>query len=320
VAIATAEDALSAVVRPRLDAAGADLDRVQLVAVRRDGETGMLSLPGDVPALEERCRVAGVRFLVFDPVVAYLPMALDGHRDQHVRHVLAAIAGLAERCGLAAAGIMHLNKRVDVEDVLARITGSVAFGAAPRSVLLCAHEADAPEGPTRLVAHAKSNVGPLATTLRIRIEGREVMGRDGESIRTSGLAWVGEAPEMHATDLMRRPDDDEERSALDEAADWLRYFLADGPRPSSEVMRAAKAAGIAERTLRRAKERCGVDAKKAEGTLEGGWCWALASASHFPKMAKEAEDGHVRDGGRLRESWPSSGGNGAPDGDDVEVF
>ena len=41
----------------------------------------------------------------------------------------------------------------------------------------------------------------------------------------------------------------------DEAVDWLREELKDGPKPVKEVEKQAKEEGISNMTLRRAKER-----------------------------------------------------------------
>jgi hypothetical protein len=43
----TAEDPLAQVVRPRLEAAGADLDRIRVGSIERDGFAGPIQLPDD---------------------------------------------------------------------------------------------------------------------------------------------------------------------------------------------------------------------------------------------------------------------------------
>lgn len=57
--------------------------------------------------------------------------------------------------------------------------------------------------------------------------------------------------------------------ATDVAADWLRSKLASGPLAASDVLADAEAAGIARRTLRRAKKRLGV---RSVQTADG-WRW-----------------------------------------------
>jgi hypothetical protein len=62
----------------------------------------------------------------------------------------------------------------------------------------------------------------------------------------------------------------ESSSALSEACDWLTDLLSAGPRPSSEVLAAARAAGITNRTLFRAKRILAVNSFK-DGAA---WVWS----------------------------------------------
>ena len=112
-----------------------------------------------------RWRETGAKLIILDPVVGHLSGNIDSHKDHSVRRALAPLARLAEDTGAAILGIGHLNKSPST-DVLTRIGGSVAFGAAARSVLLLGEDPKAPEGsPERLLVHAKSNLGPLALPL-----------------------------------------------------------------------------------------------------------------------------------------------------------
>jgi hypothetical protein len=293
VAIATAEDVLDAVVRPRLDAAGADLDRVHLISVERDGETGLLTLPEDVPALEDRCRAAGIRLLVVDPIVAHIPATVDSHRDQHVRRVLGPIARLAEAADLAVLGVMHLNKRQDAGEVLALINGSVAFGAAPRSVLFAGAEPRGTETGQRMLAHGKCNVGVLAPTLRFTIETRSVNGGDAGPIKTSGIVWRGEAAAISALDLVRPAQDDDEQSALAEAMEIIREIVAAGPVTVKDARSRLRAAGVTDRTADRARARLKIVARP-DG-FQGAWRWhapvspVSPGANESPRGAGDCE-------------------------------
>ena len=106
------------------------------------------------------------------------------------------------------------------------------MSAAPRSILLMAsdHEAEE-ESPNRLLVHGKSNLSAPAPTLRFRAESRSIEGWDGEQIDTVGLAWLGEAPDVKASDVLS-PAGDDDKSAVDEAGAFLDDLLADGPVPS----------------------------------------------------------------------------------------
>ena len=61
---------------------------------------------------------------------------------------------------------------------------------------------------------------------------------------------------------------------LEEAKAFLRQQLAAGPQPARAILKAAKAAGIATRTLHRAKDALGVMPARSGGYgAHGKWTW-----------------------------------------------
>jgi RecA-family ATPase len=102
VLLMSAEDGLADTIRPRYDAAGADIDRVHaLEGVTHIDEEGEPSLRpptlSDVATLESIIKAKRVRLLVVDVVMAYLPTGTDSHKDQDIRRVLSRLAALADR-------------------------------------------------------------------------------------------------------------------------------------------------------------------------------------------------------------------------------
>jgi len=88
-------------------------------------------------------------------------------------------------------------------------------------------------------------------------------------------------------------EDCDDGSALDEAKDFLRDFLADGPKPSKEIKKEAHGLILSERTLRRAKEALGIEVSKLG--YQGKFVWKLPeveTARNPPKVAKFLNDGH----------------------------
>jgi hypothetical protein len=216
-------------------------------------------------------------------------------------------------------GIMHLNKRTDT-DVLGRVNGSVGFGASARSVLLCAADPEDVEGPIRLLAHAKCNVGPLSTTLRMRVEGREGQARDGTPIQTSGIAWAGEAASVTAADLVRPLEDEEVRSAKDEAITFLKTVLENGPQKATAVRCWAHEAGIADRTLDRAKPRAVKVVRVGGLGKDGYWMWHLKDATD-PLSTPSKNRAPLGEPGALRgENGEKKGETGSTVADAVEIF
>lgn len=69
---------------------------------------------------------------------------------------------------------------------------------------------------------------------------------------------------MSAAERLRR---------LEEAKTFLRQHLAVSPQPARAVLKAAKAAGIATRTLHRAKVALGVQVQRDGWGKRGRWIW-----------------------------------------------
>lgn len=259
---ATAEDSQEATVIPRLSAAGADLSRIHLP------DRGTLLLPDNINELGAWVSRVGATVVFLDPLTAHLAGSVNSWRDADIRRTLAPLARLAEDASIAIALVVHLNKS-DSPEVFARVGGSIGIVAAVRSLLLAVPDPGDPDGATRLLAHVKHNLGPCAPTLRYRLEARTVSLPKGE-IRTSGVAWAGEALYVHAEDLLVRRTV-EEQTERQEAADWLREALREGPRGSKELFAEAKRLGFSERTVWRAKKTLDVRAKQTGRT----WSWVL---------------------------------------------
>ena len=275
--IATAEDSLGATVRPRLEAAEADLNRVRFVLVRtEDGIEDGIAIPDDVAQLEEIVVETGATLVVVDPLVAHLPGTIDSFKDQAVRRALAPLHRLAEAQGCAVVVIVHLNKAQGLAP-LQRLSGSSAFGNAARSVLLLDRDPDDDEnGLRRVLALVKSNVGPEQPSLLYEIEPIVLPESDGEPrVETARLALVGVSEHDGASLLALSSGD--ARTQLDEACDFLRVELGEGCAPAAEMLQRGRRLGHSEPTLRRAREKLGIETSK-EG-FEGHWKWCLPKAS-----------------------------------------
>lgn len=137
VLLATAEDSIAATVRPRLEAVEADLDRVHVVTLKRDGIEEGLSLPDDVGELSRLVSETSAQLVVIDPLMAHLPDNVNSWRDQSIRTALAPLHHLAEAHGCAVIVVAHLNKASGT-DALYRVGGSIGISGAARSALLFA--------------------------------------------------------------------------------------------------------------------------------------------------------------------------------------
>ncbi len=291
VVIVSVEDARDAVLAPALTAAGADLRRVEFLSVRAD-EGGVLDLTRDVDELERNIRETSARLLVLDPLVAMLPSKqVDSFRDQDVRH---ALAHMAEQRAIVVLAIMHLAKAALT--ALLGVGGSVGFIGLARSVLIFGSERAVEEagGDERVLAHAKTNYGRRQRSRACRLEQRAVVGL----LEPRSVAIIGDEIDVHADELVGAKGD--ERSERDEAVEFLNEMLADGPERATVLVREAKANGISERTLRRAKGALRVESKRRVGLAgKGHWDWV-------PPDSKEPDDGD-----RVSASEAESDGGGS---------
>jgi hypothetical protein len=305
--IATAEDSLAATVRPRLEAAEAELDRVAFVEMQADdGLPTGLFLPEDVDEVEQLVENCGATLVVVDPLTAHLPAEVNSWRDQSVRLALAPLRALAERQRCAVLVIVHLNKGLSVEP-LRRVGGSIGIQGAARSALLLAR--DPGDDSRRVLAHFKCNVGPEQPSLLYALEPILLPATNGApDVETVRLLELGESELGHG-DLLGGTAD-EERGALDEAVDFLRVELAAGPRPARAIQRDAKDAGVRPETLKRAKKQLGIKSSREGGVADqGAWFWRLPEAplsgsSTLNALANDHLDPLSENGSTMRDGDP----------------
>lgn len=246
---------------PRLHAAGADLDRIFVVGETRRGHTARAFDPStDMALLMARAAEIGdVTLVVIDPVIALITG--DGHKSSDVRRGLQPLVDLASLLRCAVVGISHFSKGGAGTDPLLRVTGSVAFGAVVRVVMVAAKKRGEEQ---RVLARAKSNIGPDDGGWAYRIDVLETPCP--VSIAVWGEQLIGDAAE-----LVDGPSSGE--SVADQAQDWLEQLLASGPVLATDVRAAANARGYSWRSLERAKATLGVRSRK-DGA-DGAWRWSL---------------------------------------------
>lgn len=267
----SAEDDAADTIRPRLDVAGADVSRVHILeAVRVALTDGSLTekpfnLETDSAVLEGALREhPDVRLIVIDPISAYLG-GVDSHSNAEVRGILAPLAALAARFGVAVLCVTHLRKSAGA--AIYRAISSIAFAAAARAVWAVA--SDPEDGERRLLLAVKQNLTASAGGLAFRIETQNDVPR---------VAWEPGAVALAVNEVLGNVDMQQDQNERREAKEWLKDFLADGPVAVKRTQTEAKAAGLSWMTVRRAKEALSVVASKS--AFEGGWQWRLEDAQH----------------------------------------
>jgi hypothetical protein len=268
VVILSAEDDLKDTIRPRLDAAGADVERVLSLDKIPDGDGERLPvLPQDVAYLKYAVQRMGAKLVLIDPLMAFLGCEINAHRDQDVRRALHQLAKLAQETGAAVVVIRHLNKLAG-GNALYRGGGSIGIIGAARSGLLLASDPDNPD--RRVLAATKCNLAKLPPSLAF-----DLSAADNGALR---VGWIGESGHT-AESLLAAPRDDEDRGAVENGVAVLRAILSNGERPAKDAKREARSAGVAGRTLDRAKAILGVKARLVGFGRDGEWRWSLPSSA-----------------------------------------
>jgi len=266
VLIVAAEDGIETTTKPRLEAAGADLERVYFWPE----DEPPITFPSGLDALANAIKRFDISLAIFDPITAHLDDTVNANRDSEVRGALRPLVTLAQETNLALIGIRHLNKDPN-KPAMYRGGGSIAFTAQARVVWAVGTD---PSDPNRSVmAVLKSNIGKKPPSLSYSIEGH------GD---TSRIRWEGESS-YTAHDIFENK---RGRGAkCDDAEKLIADQLADGSRPESEVRQRCYDAGVKEWTYKQARKRLGIVSTK--GSMREGWLLSLPEEDGFD--AEEVE-------------------------------
>jgi len=268
VAIWSGEDDPADTLMPKLLASGADRSRIYFVTNTIQGGT---KRPFD-PAydMEElRTKLAGigsVQLLIIDPLVSAI--AADSHKNAEVRRGLQPLADAASAGGFALLGITHFTKNSSNMEPIDRITGSLAFGALARIVLMATkNKKKDGSGAFGIFCRGKSNLGGDDGGFSYDMDQVALTSYPG--VVASRILWQ-EAMAGSARQLLDNHAGGENESALCAAKKFLADLLV-VPQPMTSVRAAAEDAGYAWATIRRAQTALGVKSQK--NGMSGGWIW-----------------------------------------------
>jgi len=246
----TAEDGLADTVKPRLEAAGADCERVLVI----DESDKSLSMADE--RLEEAIKQTGARLLILDPIQAYLGGGVDMNRANEARDMTKKLGALAEKYKCAIVLIGHMNKAAGNKAAY-RGMGSIDFFAVARSVLLVGRVEGKPD--IRAVVQIKNNLAAFGHPKAFQLT--EV-----------GFHWLGDyditADEVLGGIAPKGNKLEQAKQLLREVAETKQLIS------STEILELAKEDGISKRTMESAKRELKIPAKKINNT----WYWDLSHA------------------------------------------
>lgn len=238
----TVENDPHIVLRPRVEAMGADIHRLFFL----DG----VGVNMTSPELRDFIKQEHISMLVFDPIQSFLPAGTQMGRAEQIRPIMDKVIDLSASEDLATILISHMSKPgPGVVSALDRLLGSSDFRNAARSIMIVGRD---PENPDqRVFAHAKNSIGLPGPAQRYHISDGGLVVFDGETTLT--------ADQIIAQTENAAPRAQKAANTLNAAISDLDKALGFmGWVDVATVYTLSAAAGYSDRTMRRAKDVMGL--------------------------------------------------------------
>ena len=242
----TVENDPHIVLRPRVEAMGADIDRLFFL--------GGVGVNMTSPELCDFIQQEHISMLVFDPIQSFLPPGTQMGRAEQIRPIMDKVIDLSANADLSTILISHMSKPgPGVVSALDRLLGSSDFRNAARSIMIVGRD---PENPDqRVFAHAKNSIGLPGQAQRYHISDKGLVVFDGETTLT--------ADQIIAQTENAAPRAQKAANTLNAAISDLDKALGFmGWVDVATVYTLSAAAGYSDRTMRRAKNVMGLKVLK----------------------------------------------------------
>lgn len=175
-----AEDGMADTIKPRLEQAGADCEKVAYIV---DDDIALTLEDGRIETVIQE---TGASLFVIDPIQAFIPPDSDMQSATKMRAILRKLAATAEKYRCAVILIGHMNKGSGAKS-LYRGLGSIDIAAIARSVLMISRDETRPN--IRYMYPIKSSLAPEGPAVAF-------------SFRTNGgLEWQGQY-ELNTAELV----------------------------------------------------------------------------------------------------------------------
>lgn len=235
------EDSTEIDLKPRLVAAGADIDRCYVIRQH-------VLLPDDIGALHTLAdAIGGVGLYVIDPVANHIGNS-NSNSDAEVRHAIAPLNALANDLGCLLIGVRHPGKDRS-RGAVASILGSTAWVDTPRAAVFIAKDDE--DSALRHIQVVSGNRSPNGSAQAFRIEAVDVAGL-AEPIT---LAVELGASKKSVDDLLASATPGSSRS--DQARELMLDTLEESGPAESDALDAkvAQATGLAASTIKNARTK-----------------------------------------------------------------
>lgn len=243
-----AEDGAADTIKPRLQQANADCEKVAYIV---DDDIALTLEDGRI---ETTIKETGASVFVIDPIQAFIPPDSDMQSATKMRSVLRKLANIAERNRCAVVLIGHMNKGGGAK-TLYRGLGSIDIAAIARSVLMISRDENRPE--MRYMYPIKSSLAP---------EGPAVAFSFNEQ---GGIKWHGQY-DLNTSKLIDSVTIKTTKREKTRAK--LMQLLESEDRPAKEVYAGLAEIGVGSRTVEKVKKELQITTYRRGSS----WFWSLS--------------------------------------------
>lgn len=281
------EDGLGDTVKPRLVAAGANLENVIVLDTNAIGtkkgdskKQRMLKLSDDIGLLKATLKaMPDIILVALDPITGYFGDA-DSNKDKEIRPVMDKLARACDEMRVTFISVMHQNKRSDV-DAIHKILGASSVAGSARTAW--GFSRDKEEKDICHMVLIKNNLSKKRAGLDYKLVSKTVSA-GGKMVEHPCIEWLGKNDDT-ADDLMDKERESRrnggESKKLDMAKAFLRMKFSDKKQHKCATLYSeAEAEGITDKTLKRARLDLlnsselvtSVDDRRAQGN---GYWWIV---------------------------------------------
>ena len=253
------EDGKGDTIKPRLEQAGADCNRVAFIKEDND----KLTLE------DERIRDAIIqiraKMVVLDPIQAFIGHNGNMTNAVKMREILSKLSKVAAETNCAIVLVGHMNKSGGGNQ-LYRGLGSIDIAAAARSILMVSRDKEEPW--KRYMFPVKSSLAPEGEPIGFELD------------KEKGFRWIGKCQinvELNVKRIaieycmIKKGNIEKSTGKKDIAVEYLQKLLSAEDLPSTYIYEKMKEYGIAKRTVQEAKKIAEIKAYKKGKN----WYWHM---------------------------------------------
>ena len=242
-----AEDGVADTIKPRLQQAGADCDRVAYII---DNDIALTLEDGRI---ESTIKATGASVFIIDPIQAFIPPDADMQSATKMRSVLRKLANIAERNRCAVILIGHMNKGAGTK-TLYRGLGSIDIAAIARSVLMISRDENRPG--MRYMYPIKSSLAPEGPAIAFSFR------------EQGGIEWHGRY-NLNTAELMDSIT--VKTTKREKARAKIIQLLEHEDCPAKEIYAGLASMGVGSRTVEKVKKELQITTYRSAGS----WYWSL---------------------------------------------